>query len=85
MSAVATLFSPTQARLFAVLADGLPHSPEELCAVIDSEATMANLKPHLSVMRRSLRPDGDDVLPVYYNRKLHYQYVGLKITGTSST
>lgn len=85
MNAEVASFTPTQARLFGVLADGLPHSPEELCAAIDSEATMENLKPHLSVMRRSLRPEGCDVLPVYHNRKLHYQYVGLKVTGTAST
>lgn len=77
--------TPTQARLFAILADGLPHAPEELCAAIDALATMENLKPHLSVMRRSLRADGSDVLAVYHNRKLHYQYVGLKSTGTAST
>jgi hypothetical protein len=70
-------FTPTQQRLLDALADGLPHAPAELAALIDSQATIENLWSHLSYVRIRLRKRGEDILAVYHNRTLHYRHVRL--------
>jgi hypothetical protein len=75
-----TEWSPIQGKILEALSDGMPHAPEELLALIDSEASIGNLQNHLSLMRRKLRPLGHDILAVYHDRTLHYRHVRLLAT-----
>jgi DNA-binding CsgD family transcriptional regulator len=71
-------FTPTQTRILRVLADGMPHRPEELVAAIgDSESTVENLWPHLTRIRGKLRPRGEDILCQFILRRVHYRHVRL--------
>lgn len=59
-------FTPTQRKLLAVLADGMPHRREELRQAIgDSEYTFANVQDQLSLARRVLRVRGEDIDCMY--------------------
>lgn len=77
-------FTPTQQRLLAVLADGMPHSQQELIACLgDSEATMANVHAHLAKLRPKMRPAGEDILCVVHNRQCWYRHVRLLASAYS--
>lgn len=78
MSVANGKFTPTQRRILAVLADGDAHTPEELLKCLDDElATKPNLRVHLSLIRRHLRPAGQDILCVYVGRDYLYRHVRL--------
>ena len=55
-------FTPTQARIAAILEDGAWHSRKELCAAIDEEATANNLGPHLTEMRRIIEKRSEIII-----------------------
>ena len=56
-------FTPTQVRILAVLSDGLPHRREELRDVLPDElGSLDNVRPHLTAIRRVLRPRGEDIV-----------------------
>lgn len=68
--------TPTQRRMLKVLADGLPHSREELHACLDDElGPVSNIKAHLTYLRRKLRPRGEDIFCVRTFGGMHYRYV----------
>jgi len=69
-------FTPTQQRIMDVLRDGEPHRREELWACLeDPLASIQNIRPHLTAMRKVLRPRGEDVLCVWVNRRFCYRWV----------
>lgn len=71
-------YTPTQKRILAVLADGLPHSSEELLKCIgDDLSPSGNLRVHLSLLRKKLRPLGEDILCEYSYRTYSYRHVKL--------
>ncbi len=49
-------FTPTQARIMALLADGTWHSQEEVLRAIDEHAEKSTLGAHLSYLRKILTP-----------------------------
>lgn len=72
------MFTPTQQRILDVLSDGLPHTPEELHGCLDDElGDIENIRPHLTAIRKQIRPFGADILCVIHNRTAHYQHVRL--------
>lgn len=71
-------YTPTQARIVKLLSDGEPHRREELRALLpDDLGGFENLKPHLTAIRKHLRPRGEDIVCRFLNRGLHYQHVRL--------
>lgn len=63
MAAVPNTFTPTEKRMLAVLADGLPHTRQELHAcLVDDMGALSNIRPHLTAIRRTLRAAGEDVV-----------------------
>lgn len=67
--------TPTERRILDLLADGLPHSREELARCLpDDLASPSSVGRHLTGIRRAL-PPGEAVLAVYHRRTLHYQHV----------
>lgn len=71
-------FTPTQRCMYEVLADGLPHTREELRRCLpDDLGARSNLWYHISRMRDVLEPHGLDVLCVIGNRPISYRLVKL--------
>lgn len=71
-------FTPMQVKILAVLSDGLPHKLPELMACLDDLTEQPNsLHRHLSVMRRKLRPRGEDIICQFVFRQRQYRHVRL--------
>ena len=65
----------TEARLLAVLADGLPHHHDELFACLPDELSRRNaLHAQLSRLRKKL-PPGHAILCEFTKRAVHYRHV----------
>lgn len=72
-------FSPIQRRMISVLDDGGLHDLEELVACLeDTEASSRNVHPHLSAIRKVLRPWGIDIIPQGVKRSLKYRMIGVR-------
>jgi DNA-binding CsgD family transcriptional regulator len=75
---VSVHFTPIERCILAVLSDGTAHRPRELLACLDdSQATVENMRVHLSRIRAKLRPAGQDILCVIADRTVHYRHVQL--------
>lgn len=71
-------FTPTQQRMVDLLSDGLPHSRHELHACLNDELQpLIHITPHLTLIRKVLRPKGQDIICEIYNRTVHYRHVRL--------
>jgi DNA-binding response OmpR family regulator len=73
------MFTPTQQRIMAVLADGLPHSTAEMLGCLLDELNDAScLRSHISHLRKKLRPTGQDIISQRMNGNRadgHYRLV----------
>jgi hypothetical protein len=66
--------TPTQARMHAVLSDGLAHTVEELIACLADElGDRTNVQPHLTHLRKKL-PMGESIACII-NGRTYYQLV----------
>ena len=71
-------FSPTQRKILLVLSDGLPHKLPELMACLDELTERPNsLHSHLALIRRKLRPAGQDIICQFILRQRQYRHVRL--------
>lgn len=71
-------FTPTQQIVADLLADGLPHSRDEIALAIDPGFTSREVvRFHVSRVRRKLRPKGEDIVCCLVHRKICYQHVRL--------
>ena len=71
-------WTPTQARLMEVLGDGEPHARDELVACLEDEMSeWKNVKPHLTYIRKKLRPQQQEIVCQVVNRAFMYRLVGL--------
>ncbi len=69
-------WSPTQAKMLAVLKDGRPHSKQELHACLNDElSTMANVYNHIKLINDKLRQSEQRIL----SENGHYRWVRLLI------
>mgnify|MGYP001614664367 CR=1 FL=1 len=74
-------FTPTEKRMWDLLADGLPHSRWELReSLYDELGDVTNIRTHISKLRHKL-PDGEAILCEIYKRTVHYRRVKLLSTG----
>jgi DNA-binding response OmpR family regulator len=71
-------WTPTQARILDVLADGRPHSRQELRHVLwDEEGDRRTVRVHLCAIRKTLRPVGEDVICELHNGTICYRRIRL--------
>ena len=71
-------YTPIERKLLDVLADGQPHTRDELMkAHGDIIVARQAIQGHLSRIRKRLRPQGLDILCVLRHRRIHYQQVRL--------
>jgi hypothetical protein len=67
-----------QQRLLAVLADGAPHTPEELKHYLDDDlAGPTAVKFHISRIRKLLAEVNETILCEYQDRRTFYRHVRL--------
>ena len=72
-------YTPTQARMMQVLADGLPHKRSELIGCLyDTMGDAANVGVHITYLRRKLKAQGLNVIcertdKVYYRLVRHIE------------
>lgn len=71
-------FTPTQERILATLDDGNPHPAAELRSCLDDElAGNTALHFHVSVIRKKIRPAGQDIATHRVGRVTYYALVRL--------
>jgi hypothetical protein len=71
-------YTPTQKRMLRLLADGLPHPRTELFqCLVDDLGPLSNIQPHLSHLRKRLRPKGQDIICEIDRRRICYRQVRL--------
>lgn len=72
------MFTETEQLIADVLADGRPHHRDELRHCIDGEFTsLKTVSFHLTMMRKKLRPIGQDIICELVNRRICYRQVRL--------
>lgn len=68
-------FTPTERRILKVLSDGKPHTRKELFACLpDDLASLSSIKPHLTKLRKKLRPLGQEIVCLI-EKHVRYQHV----------
>ena len=79
-------FTPTEQRMYDLLADGLPHTRRELKACIDDElAELSAIKKHLTNLRKKLADRSEEIVCVFHQRTICYRHFYLASrNGTSS-
>ena len=69
-------FTPTERAMLAVLSDGRPHPRGDLEACLpDALGSPANIHPHLTAIRKVLRPLGQDIICQVVNRRNYYRHI----------
>lgn len=76
-------YTPTQQSILNVLADGRPHSRDELIGCLEDDfANRKNLNVHLANLRARIRPVGRDIVCELVNRRICYRHVMLISNGS---
>ena len=72
-------YTPTEQKILDILADGRPHSREELKKLLpDGEMNGKKALPgHITNLRKKLNPIGESVLCELHKRQIHYRHVRL--------
>lgn len=69
-------FKGVQGRIFAVLADGLLHRPEEMRDCLNDELSpISNIFFHITNMRKVLRKHGEDIICQFEGKQSYYRLV----------
>lgn len=69
-------FGEIERKILYVLADGEPHSREEIMGHVDEEQwTTTNLSSHVKNIRRKLKQVGHGIVCELREQKFHYRYV----------
>lgn len=71
-------FSPIQMRMIEILADGQPHHRDQLFECMENPMnSRAALWFHLGVIRKHLRPRGQNIICELIHRAIYYRHVQL--------
>jgi DNA-binding CsgD family transcriptional regulator len=77
-----TDFTPTQQAMLRILADGNPHTKQELHKCLNDELqSLTSVKVHVSNIRKVLRLTGQDIACEMVNRATYYRQV--RLVGSS--
>lgn len=71
-------FTPTQARIMAVLCDGAAHTYHDLVGCLWDEACLdpkASLATHISYIRKIIRPRGEEISCTLLGGVGYYRHV----------
>lgn len=79
---MAETFTPTEARILAVLADGHPHARRELARCLwDERGRLSNVARHVSNIRAKL-PPGEWIDCVIGNHEVSYRHFRLLVPAS---
>jgi hypothetical protein len=79
-----TKLTPTQRRMLSLLADGLPHTREELHACLnDEQADLSSIQGPISNLRKLMRPHGHDIICELHSHHRPTESLSLAIRGLS--
>lgn len=71
-----SVFTPTQKRFLKLLRDGKPHTSEEFCELLgDEQSGKHQVHVQFSVMRRILRPRGEDIICQMVGKKAYFRLI----------
>lgn len=71
-------YTPTQKIILKVLSDGQPHHKEELRSSMPDElCSIESLRVHITMLRKKLRPQKQDIICEIKNRRIFYRHVKL--------
>lgn len=66
----------TQRKILGLLSDGKPHPREQVRDCLpDYLSDYRALNTHLVNIRRNLRTKGEDIVCVFFQRRIYYQHV----------
>lgn len=69
-------FTPTERRMLAMLADGLPHRKKELHLCLGDELSdFSTVRVHIHNIRKKLRRYGQDIVCELSSRRIFYRHV----------
>lgn len=71
----------TQRLMLNLLADGAPHTRQELHACLwDEDGSITNIRAHISNVRKLLRPIGEDIICMHFGYPVrpHYRWIVIK-------
>ncbi len=75
-------FTKTQKAILAVLADGQPHTREELHRCLPDELSeLSAVRFHVCNIRKVLRAKGQDIICELKKRRIHYRHVRIISKG----
>ena len=75
---MANNFTPSERAILDVLADGLSHHRSQLIECLPEETgTLAKVHFHLSLIRRRLRPIGQDIICELVGQRHCYRHIRL--------
>lgn len=71
-------FTPTEQRILKLLSDGQRHKRKEIHACLfDELSELKTIRYHICMMRKVLRPKGEDIICEMYMGGLYYRHVRL--------
>ena len=70
------MMTPTEQRMAEILADGLPHTKEELHACC-GPSSIEVVYFHINNLKTKLRPQGEDIICEFKFMKYYYRQVRL--------
>ena len=71
-------FTPTQQAMLDVLADGKPHTFDELKDCLPDELGVTeNIFRHISAIRKRIRLQGQEIVCEFANRRKYYRHIVL--------
>lgn len=75
-------FTKTEQAMLDVLADGLPHTFDELHACLPDELSMKkSIGKHITAMRKVLRREGHEIICEFAKRRKFYRHIILLPTA----
>lgn len=76
------IYTPTEAAMLRVLADGQAHLREELHSCLPDElSSLSAIHRHISSIRKRLRLSGQTIVCELRNRRYYYRHVVLLSDG----
>jgi hypothetical protein len=71
-------FTPTESRIIKLLSDGLPHKKKEIHECLyDDMGRLNNIQQRISMIRKKLRPIGQDIICELIGYSIQYRHVRL--------
>lgn len=79
------MFTPTERRILALLADGRPHPRRAIHRLLpDDLGPLSNVQPHISNLRAKLRDRGETIVCELARGYIAYRHVRLLVAPTGT-